>query len=48
MSYRIKECNQSQNWLFPPSIEGLIPSDHPVRIVNKVVEKIDLKSLPET
>lgn len=48
MSYRIKEYNQSQNWLFPPSIEELIPSDHPVRIVNNVVEKIDLKPLLET
>ncbi|MFV0531801.1 MAG: hypothetical protein ACK5MD_10255 [Flavobacteriales bacterium] len=39
MSYRIKEYNQSQNWLFPPLIEELIPSDHPVRIVNKVGEE---------
>ena len=48
MSYRIKEYNQSQNWLFQPSIEELIPSDHPVRIVHNVVEKIDLKPLLET
>jgi len=48
MSYRIKEYNQPQNWLLPPSIEELIPSEHPVRIVNNVVEKIDLKPLLET
>lgn len=48
MNYRIKEYNQSQNWLFPPSIEELIPTNHPVRIVNNVVEKIDLKPLLET
>lgn len=48
MNYRIKEYQQSQNWLFPPSIEELIPSDHPVRIVNNIVEKIDLKPLLET
>lgn len=47
MTYRIKEYNQSRNWLFPPSIEELIPSDQPVRIVNNVVEKIDLKPLNE-
>lgn len=41
------EYNQRQNWLFPPSIEYLIPEDHPVRIVNGVIEQLNLKLLTE-
>ena len=48
MSYRIKDYNQNQNWLFPPSIQELIPQDHPVRIVNSVIEQIDIKPLLDT
>src|SRR5690554_390753 len=48
MNYRIKDYNQNQNWLFPPSIQELIPADHPVRIVNSVIEQIDIKPLLET
>jgi hypothetical protein len=29
--------NQQQNWLFTPSIEELIPKDHPVRIVMELL-----------
>lgn len=45
MSHKFKVYNQQQNWLFPPSIEELIPQDHPVRIVNGVIEHLDLKPL---
>ena len=45
MKRNFKEYNQQQNWLFPPSIEELIPEDHPVRIVNGVIEHLDLKPL---
>lgn len=45
MNYKFKDYNQQQNWLFPPSIEDLIPSDHPVRIVNGVIEQINIDSL---
>ena len=45
MSHKFKVYNQQQNWLFPPSIEELIPQDHPVRIVNGVIEHLDLESL---
>src|SRR5690625_4512859 len=48
MSYRIKDYNQNQNWLFPPSIQELIPQDHSVRIVNSVIEQIDIKPLLDT
>lgn len=45
MNTNFKDYNQQQNWLFPPSIEELIPEDHPVRIVNGVVEQLDLDLL---
>ena len=47
MRPKFQEYNQQQNWLFPPSIEELIPKDHPVRIVNGVIEQLDLKLLTE-
>ena len=33
--------------VIPPSIEDLIPIDHPVRLVNSVIEHLDLKLLTE-
>ena len=45
MSHKFKEYNQQQNWLLPPSIEELIPEDHPVRIVNGVIEHLDIQPL---
>jgi transposase len=40
-----KEYNQQQNWLFPPSIEEMIAGDHPVRVVNGVIEQLNLDLL---
>ena len=45
MKRNFKEYNQQQNWLFPPSIEELIPQDHPVRVVNGVIEQLDIEPL---
>lgn len=45
MNINFQDYNQQQNWLFPPSIEELIPSDHPVRVVNGVVEQLNLDLL---
>lgn len=45
MNIKFKDYNQQQSWLFPPSIEELIPEDHPVRIVNGVIEQLDLRLL---
>lgn len=47
MNANFQVYNQQQNWLFPPSIEELIPQDHPVRIVNGIIEQLDLKLLIE-
>jgi len=40
-----KEYSYTQTVLLPPSLESLIASNHPVRIVNDIVERIDLKLL---
>ena len=45
MQVKFQEYNQQQNWLFPPSIEELIPHNHPVRIVNGIIEQLDLNLL---
>ena len=45
MNTNFQDYNQQQNWLFPPSIEELIPADHPVRVVNGLIEQLDLTLL---
>ncbi|BAV94639.1 hypothetical protein [Ichthyobacterium seriolicida] len=43
MNANFRDYKQQQNWLFPPSIEELIPADHPVRVVNGMIEQMMLK-----
>lgn len=40
-----KEYNQQQIQLLPPSLEELVSKNHLVRIVNQVVERIDMSSI---
>lgn len=40
-----KEYNQQQIQLLPPSLDELIPTHHLVRVVNQVVENLDLSSI---
>jgi transposase len=40
-----KRYDQNQPMLLPPSYEELIPANHPVRVVNEVVERIDTSVL---
>ena len=40
-----KPYNQDQMYLLPPSIEEMIAPNHPVRIVNSVIERIDITPL---
>ena len=40
-----KEYNQHQIVLFPPSIDSLIPQDSPVRLVNHIVDELDLSQI---
>jgi len=36
---------RNQNWLFPPTIADLIDEDHICRLVDDVVESIDIKRI---
>ena len=38
---------RNQNWLFPPTIADLIEEDHICRLVDEVVEGINLKKIEE-
>jgi transposase len=40
-----KTYNQAQAMLLPPSLGELIPAEHLVRVVNRVVDEIDLQEL---
>lgn len=40
-----KRYEQNQPMLLPPSYEELVPANHPVRVVNEVVERIDIGAL---
>ena len=40
-----KAYTQTQAMLLPPSLDELIAPDHPVRIVNQVLEKVDIEPL---
>ena len=40
-----KEYNQGHGVLFPLSIDSKIPDDHPVRLINEVVEQLDLRGV---
>ncbi len=40
-----KAYNQQQAFLLPPSLDDLIASNHPVRVVNDVINKIDISPL---
>lgn len=43
-----KTNNQSQLSLLPPSYDDLVPKNHPVRVVNTILDQIDLSSLENT
>lgn len=43
-----KPYNQHQPYLIPPTWEEKIPQNHPVRIVNKIIDKLDLNDLYES
>lgn len=40
-----KPYDQHQMFLFPPSIEDMIPQNHPVRLLNMIFDKLNYRSL---
>ena len=45
LSVAFKAYQQHQAMLLPPSLDELISQGHPVRIVNQVLDKIDIDPL---
>ncbi len=45
---KFKEYTQSQSTLFPHNFDDFIPEKDPVRVINRVVESIDLSAVIAT
>lgn len=43
-----KRYVQNQPMLLPPSYEDLIPEQHPVRVVNEIIERIEISELEQS
>lgn len=43
-----KQDNQNQLALFPISYDAIIPASHPVRVVNRVIDKLDINDIVST
>lgn len=48
MAAIFKLYNQNQDLLLPPSLEDMIDKSHPVRVLSKIVDAIDISSLEKS
>ena len=44
----IKSENQNQLMLLPPSYDELVPANHPVRVINSIIDRIDISDILKT
>ena len=44
----IKSDNRKQNLLLPPSLDELVPENHLVRVVDAVIDRLDISSILST
>lgn len=42
-----KSYNQNDNLLLPPSLGDFIPQTHPVRVVNAIIDKLDIQEIED-
>jgi transposase len=43
-----KRYDQNQPMVLPPSYDELVPGNHPVRVVNEIIDRIDISELERT
>jgi len=43
-----KPYHDKQSMLFPPNVDDMVPEGHPVRIVDSIIDKVDIQSILDT
>lgn len=43
-----KPYHDKQSMLFPPNLDDMVPEGHPVRVVDSIIDKVDIQSILDT